>query len=272
MVTEEVPIKEGTIRIRMKSDAKALDEVVVTAMGLSRAKKALGYAVTEVKGDEMNKSRGGLNNPVNALQGKVAGLQISSGSGSMGGSSKILIRGVSSISGNNQPLFVIDGVPIEGTDYNSTDTQRGGGGYDYGNLIQDINPDDIESISVLKGASASALYGSRANNGVVMVTTKKGVKNEGLGVSFTTSVGFETVTKLPKLQRLYGGGYGSEFDEVTINGKTYNYPDYATDESWGPKLEGQDVLSWYDLAKWEAGGKVGHHTTSKWVAPANDTR
>ena len=175
MVTEEVPIKEGTIRIRMKSDAKALDEVVVTAMGLSRAKKALGYAVTEVKGDEMNKSRGGLNNPVNALQGKVAGLQISSGSGSMGGSSKILIRGVSSISGNNQPLFVIDGVPIEGTDYNSTDTQRGGGGYDYGNLIQDINPDDIESISVLKGASASALYGSPANHRGVMVTTMQPV-------------------------------------------------------------------------------------------------
>ena len=272
MVTKEVPIKLGVIRIQLESDAKALDEVVVTAMGLSRAKKALGYAVSEVKGDEMNKSRGGLNNPVNALQGKVAGLQISSGSGSMGGSSKILIRGVSSISGNNQPLFVIDGVPIEGSDFNSTDTQRGGGGYDYGNLVQDINPDDIESISVLKGASASALYGSRANNGVVMITTKKGAKNEGMGVSFSTSVGFEKVTKLPKMQSLYGGGYGSEFEEITIDGVTYNYPDYATDESWGPKLEGQDVLSWYDLAKWEAGGKVGNPTTSKWVAPSSDIR
>ena len=139
MVTKEVPIKLGVIRIQLESDAKALDEVVVTAMGLSRAKKALGYAVSEVKGDEMNKSRGGLNNPVNALQGKVAGLQISSGSGSMGGSSKILIRGVSSISGNNQPLFVIDGVPIEGSDFNSTDTQPGGGGYYYGNLVLVIN-------------------------------------------------------------------------------------------------------------------------------------
>ncbi|MDO4163205.1 MAG: SusC/RagA family TonB-linked outer membrane protein [Bacteroides sp.] len=265
-----VAIAPGQMRIVLKADTELLDEVVVTAMGISRAKKALGYAMTEVGGDEMVKARGGLTNPVNALQGKVAGLQISSGSGSMGGSSKVLIRGVSSISGNNQPLFVVDGVPIEGTDFNSTSTQRGGGGYDYGNLIQDINPDDIENISVLKGASASALYGSRANNGVVMITTKKGKKDEGLGVTFTTSVGIEVVNKLPKLQRLYGGGYGTEFEEVTINGTTYNYPDYATDESWGPKLEGQEVLSWYDLAKWEAGGKVGNPTTSKWVAPEHD--
>jgi len=253
----------------MKLDDKLLDDVVVTAMGISRQKKALGYAVAEVKGEDMIKARGGLSNPVNALQGKVAGLSISSGSGSMGGSSKILIRGVSSISGNNQPLFVIDGVPIEGTDYNSSSTARGGGGYDYGNLVQDLNPDDIESLSVLKGASASALYGSRANNGVVLITTKKGKKGEGLGVSFTTSVGFEVVNKLPKMQRLYGGGYG-DFSEVEINGQTYLYPDYATDESWGNKYEGQQVLTWYDLAKWEAGGKVGNPTTSEWKAPDHD--
>lgn len=270
MVTQEVPIKAGTLNIAMEADAEVLDEVVVTAMGISREKKALGYAVSEVDGEEMMKARGGVSNPVNALQGKVAGLQISSGTGSMGGSSKVLIRGVSSISGNNQPLFVVDGVPIEGSDFNSTDTQRGGGGYDYGNLIQDINPDDIENISVLKGASASALYGSRANNGVVMITTKKGKKDEGLGVSFTTSVGFEVVNKLPKLQRLYGGGSSTDFEQVTINGQTYNYPDYATDESWGPRLDGQEVLSWYDLAKWEAGGKIGTPTTSRWIAPEHD--
>lgn len=270
MVTQEVPIKAGTLDIVLASDAEVLDEVVVTAMGISREKKALGYAVSEVGGEEMMKARGGVSNPVNALQGKVAGLQISSGTGSMGGSSKVLIRGVSSISGNNQPLFVVDGVPIEGSDFNSTDTQRGGGGYDYGNLIQDINPDDIENISVLKGASASALYGSRANNGVVMITTKKGKKDEGLGVSFTTSVGFEVVNKLPKLQRLYGGGSSTDFEQVTINGQTYNYPDYATDESWGPRLDGQEVLSWYDLAKWEAGGRIGNPTTSRWIAPEHD--
>lgn len=270
MATQEVPIKSGTLNIALVPDTEVLDEVVVTAMGISREKKALGYAVSEVGGDEMIKARGGISNPVNALQGKVAGLQISSGTGSMGGSSKVLIRGVTSISGSNQPLFVVDGVPIEGADFNSTNTQRGGGGYDYGNLIQDINPDDIENISVLKGASASALYGSRANNGVVMITTKKGKKDEGLGVSFTTSVGFEVVNKLPKLQRLYGGGSGTEFEQVTINGQTYNYPDYATDESWGPRLDGQEVLSWYDLAKWEAGGKVGNPTTSRWIAPEHD--
>ncbi len=270
MKTQDVAVKSTTLKIVMQPDAAMMDELVVTAMGISREKKALGYAMTEVSGDEMLKSRGGLTNPVNALQGKVSGLQISSGSGSMGGSSKVLIRGVSSISGNNQPLFVVDGVPIEGTDFNSTSTQRGSGGYDYGNLIQDINPDDIESISVLKGASASALYGSRANNGVIMITTKKGKKDEGLGVSFTTTLGLEVVNKLPKMQRLYGGGYGDSFEQVTINGITYNYPDYATDESWGPKLEGQEVLSWYDLAKWEAGGKVGNPTTSKWVAPEHD--
>lgn len=270
MQTQAVSIKPGVMKIILKSDAALLDEVVVTAMGISRDKKALGYAVSEVNGDEMLKSRGGLSNPVNALQGKVAGLQISSGSGSMGGSSKVLIRGVSSISGNNQPLFVIDGVPVEGGDFNSTDTQRGAGGYDYGNLIQDINPDDVENISVLKGASASALYGSRANSGVIMITTKKGKKGDGLGVSFTSSVGFEVVTKLPKMQDLYGGGYGTTFGTATINGKTYNVPRYNVDESWGPKYEGQTYLSWYDLAKWEAAGKVGDPTTSKWVAPAHD--
>lgn len=269
MQTQEVPVT-ANMRVVLESDAALLDELVVTALGISRDKKALGYAVSEVAGEEMIKARGGLSNPVNALQGKVAGLQISSGTGSMGGSSKILIRGVSSIAGNNQPLFVIDGVPVEGADYNSTDTQRGGGGYDYGNLVQDINPDDIENISVLKGASASALYGSRANNGVIMITTKKGTKDEGLGVSFSSSVGFEVVNKLPKLQKLYGGGAETAFEQVTINGKNYNIPAYIMDESWGPKLEGQEVLSWYDLAKWEAGGKVGDPTTSKWVAPKHD--
>lgn len=110
MVTQEVPIKAGTLNIALEADAEVLDEIVVTAMGISREKKALGYAVSEVGGEEMMKARGGVSNPVNALQGKVAGLQISSGTGSMGGSSKVLIRGVSSISGNNQPLFVVDGL------------------------------------------------------------------------------------------------------------------------------------------------------------------
>ncbi len=259
-----------TINVSLAADNEELDEVVVTALGITRDKKALGYAIAEVDGDEMLKSRGGMNNPVNALQGKVAGLSISSGSGSMGGSSKMLIRGNNSISGNNQPLFVIDGVPIEGTDFNTSDAARGAGGYDYGNLVSDINPDDIESMTVLKGASATALYGSRASNGVVLITTKKGRVQPGYGVTLSSTVGFEKVNKLPKLQRLYGGGYGSDFESVTINGKDYLYPDMATDESWGPKYEGQKVLTWYDLAKWEANGKQGDPTVSEWKAPEHD--
>ena len=259
------------IVIRLKADEQQLEEVVVTAMGISRDKKALGYAVSEVKGSELLRSRGGLTNPVNALQGQVAGLQISSSSGAMGGSSKILIRGVSSISGSNQPLFVIDGVPIEGGDFNSEDTQRGAGGYDYGNLVQDINPDDIEGISVLKGASASALYGSRANNGVVLISTKKGASGQDVEVSFSSTTSMEVVNKLPKFQNLYGGGSSQNgFSTVTINGIEYQTPDYVSDESWGPRFEGQEVLSWYDLAQWEANGKQGNPTTSKWLPTQHD--
>ena len=260
----------STVDVALAPDDEELDEVVVTALGISRDKKALGYAIAEVDGEEMIKSRGGLNNPVNALQGKVAGLTISSGSGSMGGSSKMLIRGNNSISGNNQPLFVIDGVPIEGTDFNTSNTARGAGGYDYGNLVSDINPDDIESMTVLKGASATALYGSRASNGVVLITTKHGRVQPGYGVTVSTTVGFEKVNKLPKLQRLYGGGSSTDFETITIGGEDFLYPDMNTDESWGAKYEGQKVVTWYDLAKWEAGGKVGKPTTSEWKAPEHD--
>ena len=219
MVTQTLKIADykGTT-ILLQSD-NLLSEVVVTAMGISRDKKALGYAMSEVKGEELNRARGGVSNPVNVLQGKISGLQISSNSGSIGGSSKVLIRGVSSISGNNQPLFVIDGVPIEGSDFNSSTTGGGWGGYDYGNLVQDINPDDIESISVLKGASASALYGSRANNGVILITTKRGRKDEGLEVSYSGTVGVERVGKLPEFQKQDGGGNSSTFSSATINGK-----------------------------------------------------
>lgn len=260
----------NSYNVKLSKGDIAVDEVVVTALGISREKKALGYAVSDVSGSELEKARGGVSNPMNALAGKVAGLQITGSSGNMGGSSKIVLRGVKSISGSNQPLFVIDGVPIEGTDFNSTDTQRGAGGYDYGNLIQDINPDDIQSISVLKGPNASALYGSRATNGVVMITTKKGKAGKGLGVSFNSSFGVEKVNKLPVMQKLYGGGSASTFSTAQINGKTYNTPEYDMDESWGPKYDGQQVVSWYDLAKWEAQGKVGDPTTSEWKAAAND--
>ncbi|MDD4846795.1 MAG: TonB-dependent receptor plug domain-containing protein, partial [Petrimonas sp.] len=227
LTTQEVPVRPS-VNVTLLPDTELLQEVVVTALGISREKKSLGYSVAEVSADEMIKSRGGVTNPINSLVGKVSGLQISGSTGNMGGSSKILIRGAQSISGNNQPLFVIDGVPIEGTDYNTTDAARGAGGYDYGNLIQDINPDDIESISVLKGPNASALYGSRATNGVVMIVTKKGASHKGLGISFNTGIGFEKVNKLPVMQTKYGGGYSlGAYDEdgeplARINGVDYN--------------------------------------------------
>lgn len=270
MVAQTLNIAEyRSTPILLQADNQ-LGEVVVTAMGISRDKKALGYAMSEVKGEDLFSARGGMGNPVNALQGKVPGLQISSKSSSIGGSSKVLIRGVTSISGNNQPLFVVDGVPIEGCDYNNSTAAVGKGGYDYGNLVQDINPDDIESVSVLKGASASALYGSRANNGVVLINTKKGRKDKGLEVSYSGTVDIERVGKLSKCQNLYGGGNSDTFSTATINGKEYLVANYHVDESWGPKLEGQNVLSWYDLARWEDGGKVGDPTTSKWLPAKND--
>ncbi len=154
MKAKEVPVGSD-LRITLEDDSRVMDEVVVTAMGISREKKALGYAVADVKADELIKSRGGVSNPINGLAGKVAGLQITGATGNMGGSTKVILRGIKSLSGNNQPLFVIDGVPIEGTDFNTTNAARGAGGYDYGNLIQDINPDDVADISVLKGKGGS---------------------------------------------------------------------------------------------------------------------
>ena len=155
----------------MEPDLLGLDEVVVTALGISREKKAIGYSVQDLGGDAIEKTK--VSNIVNAFQGKLSGVQISNSDGGVASGVRILIRGVNSLSpdGNNQPLFIVDGVPIN----NSTSSDAGsGGGMDYGNAASDINPSDVENISVLKGASAAALYGSRAVNGVVLITTKSG--------------------------------------------------------------------------------------------------
>lgn len=165
---------QDTYIISLQADSQ-LEEVVVTALGISREKKALGYSVQEISGEQVSEVKDG--NIANLLSGKVAGVQINGSPGTVGGSSRILLRGVNSITGNNQPLWVVDGTPIDSSGFNSSDTQRGSGGIDFGNTSADINPDDIESISVLKGASAAALYGSRAANGVILVTTKKGLGN-----------------------------------------------------------------------------------------------
>lgn len=237
-VTKEVQIQNlSEINVTLSPDVTDVGEVVVTALGISREKRSLGYAVQEIKGENINQVK--PDNIVNALSGKIAGVQVTGSQGGLGGSSRIVIRGVNSISGNNQPLFVVDGTPVNNSNFNSG--TNGGGGIDYGNAAGDINPDDVESISVLKGASAAALYGSRAANGVILITTKKGTKNKGMGITFSTGVTFNDVLILPDYQNEYGGGYKQEFDlyegQPVVN--------YAADESWGPRMDGTPVRQWY---------------------------
>jgi len=269
---QEVEIGDRSIvNVILETESLKVEEVVVTALGITREKKALGYSVQDVKGDELTQSRS--SNVLSTMSGRVAGVQVTSSSGNMGGSARILIRGVKSVSANNQPLFVVDGIPIDNSDFNTADAARGAGGVDYGNMAQDINPDDIETMSVLKGASAAALYGSRAANGVILITTKKGKanKNKTIGVSINTGVSFDQVSLLPKYQNLYGGGGTNTFDQIDVAGVTYDIVDYATDESWGPKYDPTKmVVQFSDLYDWEANGKVGPIPTSPWVASPND--
>ncbi len=266
MKTQEIALgASNVIDVALESEAKVIEGVVVTALGISREKKSLGYSVQDVKGDDLAKVRS--TNVVNSLTGRVAGVQVTGASGQMGGGAKINIRGNTSLTKNNQPLFVVDGIPLDNSDYSYGAT--GAGGYDLGNLAQDINPDDIESVSILKGASASALYGSRAANGVVMITTKKGAATAGktLGVSVNSSVSFDQAKYFPKYQKLYGGGYGDllSFEE---NGRTYLYPDYATDESWGPKLDPNvKVLYWNAYDPWDT---KNYMVEKPWAYPEND--
>ncbi len=280
MKTQDVTIGSQTvINVVLTPDVMNIEGVVVTALGISREKKSLGYAVEEVGADELNQTRSG--NLITSLSGKVSGVNITSASGNMGGSSRITIRGIKSVSGNNQPLFVVDGVAMDNSNYNSLDTQRGAGGVDYGNMANDINPDDIETVSVLKGPTAAALYGSRAANGVILITTKKAkTGKKGFGVEINSSVSFEQVALLPKYQNTYGGGYvytgeGTDQGFITqeINGQTYRLVDYALDESWGPKYDPNiQTLSAFDIFDWEANGMQGNPGTTPWVAPSKDVK
>lgn len=252
-ITEDISGRT-TIDVVMTTDMLGLDEVVVTALGITREKKALGYAVQEVAGSELANAE--ETNIVNALQGKAAGVQITRASGAVGSSAQILIRGIKSF-GDNQPLWVVDGTPIS----NSSSGASQWSGVDYGNNASDIDPETIESISILKGANAAALYGSRARNGVVLVTTKRG-KAGRIKVSLSNSTSFDQVAWLPTYQNDYGQGVnGSEYIwDLRRNGTNpiyqgLSYQDYAhaysfryvngmgggradgTDESWGPRLD-----------------------------------
>lgn len=230
--------ESNVVDLQMELDELLIDEVRVTALGVSRKEKSLGYAVQNLEGDGFVKAR--ETNLVNALNGKIAGVQINNSSGAVGSSSRITLRGVSSLTGENSPLFVVDGIPI---DNGNRGTATNTGGFDLPNGVADINPDDIASISVLKGPNAAALYGVRASAGVIVITTKKGTAggNKGLGISFNSSTTFETPLVLPDFQNSYGQGGNSDFFEW-INGST---DDGGVDESWGPPLDaGLEFTQW----------------------------
>lgn len=213
------------LRIVLSPDDKTLNEVVVTALGIKRSAKSLGFAATQVKAEDITEGRS--SDIMSSLAGKVAGVQVSSASGGPGSSKGVVIRGFTSLSGNNQPLYVIDGVPMNNSAVFSTDGLNNA--YDFGNGANAVNPDDVESMTILKGAAATALYGSRAANGVVVITTKKGqVQKKGIGVEYNGGLAWTQVMRLPQMQNEFGmGWYGDKTDNE--NG------------SWGPKFDGSTL-------------------------------
>lgn len=252
--TKTIKLENQTsILILLEDDAIGLSEVTVTALGIKREKKALGYAVQDVKGDDLIKAR--ETNLLNSLAGKVAGVTIVGNPSGIGASARVSIRGERSLNiNNNQPLFVVDGVPI--TNQFNGSSGRSFQEADYGNGAGFVNPDDIETMTVLKGASATALYGSRAANGAIVIKTKSGTKNKGLGISVNSTVTFENALKLPDYQNVYGQGLNGEFNFTDGNGGGLRD---GVDESWGPKMEGQ-LLAQYDspTANGFRGGDVGN--------------
>lgn len=224
MLTQEVPVSPN-VRVVLKSDTQNLDEIVVTAMGISKEKKALGYAVQDVKGEKLTQAAN--SNLAGALQGKVSGLDIKPSSGMPGASSQITIRGARSFSGDNTPLYVIDGMPVTSTPDVDTDLQNNGSvsGADFANRAVDIDPNDIESINILKGQAASALYGIRASNGVIVITTKsgKGLAKGKPQISFSSNLSFDVIGRLPEFQKTYAQGASGKYSPTNSL-------------SWGPKI------------------------------------
>ena len=211
----------------MAADVKQLSEVVVTAFGIEREERSLGYAVSTIESDEVLKAR--ETNIANALTGKVAGVDVTASGGTVGASSRIVIRGTASINGNNQPLYVIDGIPISNSNVESNSLDRFSG-VDYGNRGGDVNPDDIESMTVLKGAAAAALYGQRAANGVVLITTKKGRKNQKTSVTVNSSIRFDNAFRLPDYQNSFGQG-------------TFSKLDSSETANWGPAIDRRQFIA-----------------------------
>jgi TonB-linked SusC/RagA family outer membrane protein len=252
--TQTVTLAAGgaaTANFRLATSAVELEGLVVTALGITRQERSIGTAVQQVTAEELTTAR--EVNIVNALSGKVSGVTVTN-AGPQGGSSRIVIRGASSIAGNNQPLFIVDGIPID----NSAPRLGGFGGVDYGNAAQDINPNDIASISVLKGPNAAALYGSRAANGAIVITTKSGKGSGDLGITASQNVTFENPLRLPNYQNEFGQGSGGKFDYVDGN---YGGVNDGTDESWGPRLDGRLIRQFFSNGE-----------PAPWVASPNNVR
>ncbi len=235
-VRKTVPIEgNNTLVVEMDADTRVLDDVVVTAFGIERKERALGYSVGQVSGDELAEVRDV--NVVNALAGKVAGVLVSKPATGASGSSRVIIRGISTIDAGdaNQPLYVVDGVPIDNTTISSAGMW---GGVDGGDGISGVNPDDIESMTVLKGGAAAALYGSRALNGVIVITTKRGTRGAGLGVEFNSNTTFESVLVSTDFQETYGQGTRGEAPTSAEGAIATNTV------AWGEKMNGQMVVNW----------------------------
>lgn len=251
-------VKAGSnLTITLSQDNKELGEVIVTALGISRQKKSLGYAAQEVSGQALETGKD--NNILNSLEGKVAGVRITNTQGDVG-SSRIIIRGETSIAGENQPLFIVDGIPVDNSQLNQQ-TQ----GRDPKNAIADLNPEDIESISVLKGPNASALYGARAAHGAIIITTKTGKGSKGLGITVHSSTQFSHATNLPEYQNIFGQGAGGQFSYVDGKGAGVND---GVDESWGPKLDQGFLIPQFDSPLDANGNRVA----TPWVSHPNNVK
>ena len=276
IIPKEVTVGESsTLNVSLVRNGSELNAVVVTALGIRRNKNTLPFAAQQVSGDEVSKTRN--DNFISGLSGKVSGLQITQNN-SLGASTNVIIRGFKSLTGSNQALFVVDGTPIDNSNKNTGDQQTGRGGYDYGNAAADINPDDIESLNVLKGAAATALYGSRASNGVILITTKRGRKGLNITLNSGFTAGAIDKSTFVKYQHQYGGGYGSvngygspdgNFFYFDVNGDGIkDLVDPTTeDASWGPKFD-PNLL----VYQWNAFDKTSpyYKKATPWVAAKND--
>ena len=257
LMAKEVAIA-SQISVTLKSDTHLLDEVVVTALGISREKKALGYTAQEVKQDAL--VQGKDNNLLNSLSGKIAGVRITNTQGDVG-SSRIVIRGETSIAGENQPLFIVDGIPVDNSQLNARSSGR-----DFKNAIADLNPEDIKTLTVLKGPNAAALYGARAAHGAIVITTKGGDKRQkGIGITLHSSTQVSFVATLPEFQNLFGQGAGGRFSYVDGKGAGVND---GVDESWGPRLDIGLLIPQFDSPLDADGNRVA----TPWVSHPNNVR